>query len=127
MPLDQKTIDGLDPGIRKTVVWMNTLGYETTDSGDGKTKPAQGLTLEDGVRPEAHVCIPFDREDQMHWYGWVDRLMWHMRALSISVVPVGHPDGVWLQMTYDPVTGRAILDVVHLDDERLLSALKGPR
>jgi hypothetical protein len=36
--LDDETIRSLDPGIRGLVLLINRLGWETTDSGDGKTK-----------------------------------------------------------------------------------------
>ena len=38
--LDQKTIDGLSPGVRDLVVWLNSHGFETTDSGDGSNHAA---------------------------------------------------------------------------------------
>lgn len=33
----------IDPGVRRLVRWLNGLGYETTDSGDGVSK---GDTME---------------------------------------------------------------------------------
>ena len=36
----------LDPGIRETVRWLNDLGYNTSDSGDGVTKPAVGRVFD---------------------------------------------------------------------------------
>ena len=32
-----EVLDDLNPGIAETVTWLNSLGYETTDSGDGQT------------------------------------------------------------------------------------------
>lgn len=44
-----------DPGIRDTVAWLRSLGFNTTDSGDGKTKRRiidAGYAL-----PEPHVFM----------------------------------------------------------------------
>lgn len=38
--LARGVIAKLDPGIRETVVRVNEAGFETTDSGDGVSKPA---------------------------------------------------------------------------------------
>lgn len=41
----------LDPGIRDTVRRVHEAGFETTDSGDGVSKPAAGM-----VFPFPHVA-----------------------------------------------------------------------
>lgn len=46
----------LDPGIREVVRLLREAGHETTDSGDGVSKGADGL-------PRAHVVIRVDRPD----------------------------------------------------------------
>lgn len=35
----------LDPGIRRVVVWLRSLGCRTTDSGDGASKPDDARVL----------------------------------------------------------------------------------
>lgn len=50
----------LDPGIRRTVMWLRSCGFETTDSGDGVSKSPVG---DDGELDFPHVfmtCDPFD-------------------------------------------------------------------
>jgi hypothetical protein len=37
--MDSKTVAELDPGIRDLVVALNDAGWQTTDSGDGESKP----------------------------------------------------------------------------------------
>ena len=44
--------DYLDPGIRETVRLLRDAGFETTDSGDGVSKPEVGRCLSFG-----HVFI----------------------------------------------------------------------
>lgn len=60
---EQDMIDGLDPGIVRLVTWLRANGFNTTDSGDGKTKFAQGFIEDDGVCPFAHVAIFVEPED----------------------------------------------------------------
>lgn len=44
----------LDPGIVEAVRFLNEIGYQTTDSGDGVTKFAKGLP-DDCAIPFPHV------------------------------------------------------------------------
>ena len=45
-------VQALDPGIREIVVKLREAGFETTDSGDGASKPAPGIVI-----PFPHVVI----------------------------------------------------------------------
>lgn len=54
----------LDPGVRELVVWLRSLGFNTSDSGDGKSKFEAGLTVEDGVLPFPHVNIDLSKEEE---------------------------------------------------------------
>ena len=59
--------DDLDSGIREVVRWLNTHGFDTVDSGDGKAKftedgqPLPGWESEDQdfdcVIPHPHVFM----------------------------------------------------------------------
>lgn len=46
--------DALDPGIRETVRLLNAAGFETSDSGDGVSKPADWYTSGEAI-PFKHV------------------------------------------------------------------------
>jgi hypothetical protein len=50
--LMQMNYDELDPGIRETVRWLRQHGFNTTDSGDGVSKPA-----DERVFSEPHVVV----------------------------------------------------------------------
>lgn len=111
--------EALDPGIRRTVRWLRSLGFETTDSGDGVTKPAMGLTWDDGVRDHPHVII-VPRQEYTMWPVGVTialgGLVSYITSLGIQVVPIGH-EGVSIQATIDATRPeRAIIDVMHLHD-----------
>jgi len=47
--------DEIDPGIRDVVRRLREAGYNTTDSGDGVTKFAEGGEAMDCALPYAHV------------------------------------------------------------------------
>lgn len=42
MTLAAIDLDTIDPGVRRLVRWLRAMGFDTTDSGDGVTKPAAG-------------------------------------------------------------------------------------
>lgn len=56
---DDLDYESLDPGIREHVRKVRALGYETTDSGDGVSKPADY----EGVPPYRHVVVVLDEPD----------------------------------------------------------------
>ena len=53
--MDMIDYDDLCPGIRTAVRWLHSLGYETTDSGDG-SHFFDGM---EGAMPEPMVAIQF--------------------------------------------------------------------
>lgn len=115
--LDQRTIDDLDPGIRETVVWLNALGYETCDSGDGKTKFEAGSRWnKEFLRDHAHVVIKLRRASDILVAS--RQLKADIEALGISV-KLG---GVTIQATFDPRDESALIDVMYLDDRELARA-----
>lgn len=81
----------LDPGIRRTVLWLRSLGCHTTDSGDGKTKPP-GV----GILDFPHVVIDVEPGDLLDE---VDRL-------TELVADLGLPEPhAWDQDTQDVPEG----------------------
>jgi hypothetical protein len=52
-PLDYET---LDPGIRMTVRLLRSSGFETTDSGDGRSKSRARFASGEAL-PFAHVVV----------------------------------------------------------------------
>ena len=55
--LDARIIRALDPGIRERVVRLDALGFRTTDSGDGVSKPKFPSVL-----PVPHVYMAVTKE-----------------------------------------------------------------
>lgn len=61
-PLTDEEVAGLDPGIRDLVLTLQRHGFETTDSGDGVSKPADWY--ESGCAIDfAHVWITIDVDE----------------------------------------------------------------
>lgn len=85
----------LDPGIRDIVRQLNEAGFETTDSGDGYSKPPLACVL-----PFPHVAIKSSRdaliEDADRVYRWLAE---HRRRAR------------FIQATYDPKDQSAIVFV----------------
>lgn len=52
----------LDPGIRETVRWLNDLGYTTSDSGDGVSKPHVARVFD---FPHVYVHLDIKHKDRI--------------------------------------------------------------
>lgn len=76
----------LDPGIRRTVLWLGSLGYQTSDSGDGRSKPKRQRVLD-----IPHVVITVLARN----------LLDETDALIQAVAELGIPEVPWDQDTED--------------------------
>ena len=118
--MNEPDVTTLDPGIRDTVQWMLDLGYETTDSGDGKTKPAQG---DADALPYPHVSMRTTRERLTFD---ADKLLEQLREIGIPIAPAGEDASrPAIQATYDPADGSALLILTGVDDA-LFAANRSP-
>ncbi len=103
----------LDGGIRETVRWLWTLGFDTTDSGDGKLQGNKALMAETGeALPVPHVfmvCPPNELLSQ------ADRL----RSACETLPCWKHIPGTSIQATYFALNGIAVIELYGLSDEML--------
>lgn len=111
----------LNPGIRRTVCWLRSLGFNTTDSGDGQTHEHEC------DRPYAYVSMRGVQDD-------ADRLR---RVLMQAGIPVlngveawgqegaERPLGVTIAYSYDPADGVGVVDLIGLCDEMLPAGVDG--
>ncbi len=74
----------LDPGIREVVKYLHELGYDTTDSGDGVSKPDMACAID-----QPHVVCKLRSPQSLEWQAktlqeWLRRkyedLEWHVQA-----------------------------------------------
>lgn len=119
---------GLTPGIRGTVLWLRSLGFRTTDSGDGTVNPGAGM---EGAWDIPHVImeVPPDRmlveADRLH--ALVEAL-----GLPLSQVPMEEGSGqmvpAWqVEAHYAPGDGTAVLLLTGVDDAVLATRGRSER
>ena len=123
--VDDIDYDTLDSGIRETVRWLRSCGYDTVDSGDGKEKFAPGekaLPMQptedgEGMLVDCRLDFPhvFIRIEPHMLVTQANVLRDLLRDAGIVVTPCS-PDGVSIQGSYDPVDSSAMLMIHGLHD-----------
>lgn len=122
-------IEEMNPGIRRTVQWLRSHGFQTCDSGDGKTREHEC------DRPTAYVTIRVAPE-KMHEEA--DRLFALLKAHGVDLeadyekIAEAHAEGklnegdtvflATLEAMYAPADGVAVLDLACVDDARMFPA-----
>lgn len=116
--------EALDPGIRKTVALLRGLGYQTCDSGDGKTKyhDENGNQLAPGDVMECALPWPnvFILATEETGYALA-------RKLAVDVEhcfhqPGDREEGVpgWgVDVTWDLWSGQVLVGLIGIDDSML--------
>lgn len=96
----------LDPGIRGTVKWLRSVGFITTDSGDGSSKYKE---IDEGEALDvAHVHMTLDPD------GSRGQAIWLLTLLEAKGLTV--PPGM-IQLTFDPADGSCCLSLYGVDDK----------
>jgi len=109
---------GINPGIRMLVALLNAEGYPTTDSGDGKTHdyPCD--------REGAYVVIRLPAHRAAHIVDEARAVVGLLGLQRIALGPIGG-DRPWVQASYDPADGTALIDVCGIDDAVLMACRCG--
>lgn len=110
LPLDECTIARIDPGVRRTVMWLRENGFDTTSSADGEQDRLVELHIKIVVR--ARWLLQAESE----------RLATLLHEWGIHVAPMGTGEGVEIHGQYCPRTNEeqaAWMVVYGLDDKRL--------
>lgn len=105
----------INPGIVRTVALLNRLGFETTDSGDGKTNVEAGM---EEALDFPHVVIRSCKRDLARD---ADGLVAELEHIGVKLSPQGQGP-VWIEATYDPADGTALVMLCGLDDAALPGA-----
>ncbi len=104
----------LNPGIVKTVEWLNGLGFKTVDSGDGVTHDFEC----DRSYPYVVVSV----EDPRELIQKTQELYKLLVEKGVHIEPQGPevlPGKVNLQADYDPATASAMVQIMGISDELL--------
>lgn len=116
--MDQHIIDGLSPGIKTLVLWLNTNGFQTIDSGDGSNAAAgMGCAI---ATPMVAILTCND-----HMAQEADRLMTMLetRGVDFTAPPQDCADPehevTWpsIQASYDPGDGNAVIVLLNVTSE----------
>lgn len=105
-------IAGLDPGIRKTVLWLNSLGFVTCDSGDG----SKAETME-CARDYPHVVVTVEDEDCLVYDTKI--IVAELGKIGLEVKPISMENDLCMQASFDPATGSSYIDIMHIKDSML--------
>jgi hypothetical protein len=109
---------GIDPGVKRLVAWLRVRGFNTTDSGDGKTKLAQGFTEDDGVCAYPHVAIKVRPAKLIDEADRLAILLWEEHGITIEPTPPeGNPPQI--DASYCVPTNSAMILLNHVDDSML--------
>lgn len=111
--------DKLDPGIRRTVLWLNDRGFRTTDSGDGVTKNQDDHYP--CALPVPHVFM-YVAPDRMvaDSHLLLDALVAAGLDPGESVVVSGQEMPAWsVETSYDPSNRYASLHLFGVNDAKL--------
>lgn len=121
--MNEINYEELDPGIRLTVKRLRDNGFETTDSGDGKTKLLPGSIYDPTeVFTFPHVACVIDYEALLRE---ATRLLHLLEDIGIIVRPIGYGDGNHpaIQASFDPSNLTAVIELLNVDDLILTKAL----
>lgn len=113
---DQEEVDyaALAPGIRRTVRWLRSLGYETTDSGDGKANQAAGMTCAEPWGGVPMVAMVLHGAPLMVFHE--ANYLYHTLGQFDLVGPAAPGE---VQLTYSPGDGTTVLLLTGVDDDLL--------
>jgi len=122
--IDDFNYDELDPGIRETVKWLRSLGHDTTDSGDGRSKPADWYESGEAL-PYPHVYIQTGLGHKC-LIDTAHTLLVQLELADIDVQPQNPEGKPYIQATYDPVNQLGIIELCNVDDALLLKNMPMP-
>lgn len=105
----------LAPGIREVVRWVHTLGFATSDSGDGKTNQAAGMDCAvDWTEPMVAIEAPSAAEGIAS-----SERLW---AAICALAGGDPPPRARVETSYSPTDGVAIVLLLGFDDGELAAA-----
>lgn len=114
----------LDPGIRCVVRLLHRWGYETSDSGDGRTKQASGEYGERDLIDVPHVVIVGMNAISYMGQGVAYGLMKDLRHQADIIITPQGDTGASIQYDYCPASCTSTIMLMDLSDDDLPDALR---
>lgn len=108
--------ESLDPGIRETVSFLQENGFYPSEAGDASEDE------DEYIRSLPHIFWSTDHDGLT---AETDRLVELLRAVGVSVGPLGPENNVQIQATYDPVgpeSAKYVVMLFNLNDRVLRAA-----
>ncbi len=102
---------GLDPGVVRLVTGLRSEGFQTTDSGDGVSKPADARAMD-----VPHVFIRCDSVE--HGISEARRLLLVLMDAGLNV----ERDGWDVQLSWSPLNNVAVVLLTGVSDADLGAA-----
>lgn len=109
----------MNPGIRRTVKWLRSCGFDTTDSGDGVTHDHAC------DRDHAYVVIVVEDADRLVKRADLLRGLLGHRGIKIAPQSIDPSAQVSIQASYDPANRIAVIDLTGLTDAMLFPEDRG--
>lgn len=99
----------LNPGIKRTVEWLNASGFRTTDSGDGRTH------YYECDRPIPYVVILVAAHQMVEE---IHRLAVLLEGVGVVVEPMNEDNSAPnIQGTFDAAWDEAVIDLTNVSNE----------
>lgn len=110
--VEEPNYDEMNPGIRQTVKWLRDNGFQTTDSGDGKTGDCEC------DHPYPYVAMTVTNPDRLisETLRLVDLL--NDQGITIEAMTEENVTPV-VQASYDAGDGYAVIFMANVDDAKL--------
>lgn len=108
---DDFDISKVDPGVRMLVALLRQHDFDTTDSGDGRSKGEDGESI-------AHVHMVCHAQLMVHE---ADRLHRVLSLHGVTISPISTDQSPCIQATYDPaaVDSTGVLSLLGVTDAML--------
>lgn len=112
-------LDTIDPGIRRTVAWLRSENFVTTDSGDGRTKIANG---DAEALPYPHVAMT---SHPTYIAMGAAHLRERLKEMGVIIKPMSNDENEpCIQATIDPANMTGIIMLMGVDDALLFGGAK---
>jgi hypothetical protein len=103
--------DELNPGIVKMVELINSMGFRTTDSGDGETHDHEC------DRDVGYVVVVLRADQKLHESA--DTIARKLMERGVKLATPGSAEGTLIHSSYSPNDGVRLVDIHNVHDRML--------